>query len=177
MGAEELALTVDIRADRPIAPVGSSGRPKGAWSALRPGVAITKVAILVCLALAAVALVGCAGADEPTCTEGSELFVRYELFMGRSNQSGEVVDDSAWAAFLEDTVTPRFPDGLTVLDGQGQWRGSDGIVQKERSKLLVILSPPGGDGARLINEVSEEYKRRFDQESVLRVVSDACVSF
>ena len=73
--------------------------------------------------------------------------------------------------------TPRFPDGLTVLDARGQWSGAEGLVQKERSKVLVILAPPGGDEMRLIDEVSDEYKARFAQESVLRVVSDACVSF
>lgn len=143
----------------------------------RPGVTLTKLAVLLCLATAAVALVGCSGADDSACPEGAELFVRYELFMGRSNQSDEVVDESAWAAFIEDTVTPRFPYGLTALYAQGQWRDSAGVIHKERSKLLVILAPPGDDGARLINEVSDEYKRRFEQESVLRVVSDACVSF
>ncbi len=70
-----------------------------------------------------------------------------------------------------------FPDGLTVLDAQGQWRDSEGLVQKERSKLLVVLTPPDGDSTLLLNEISDEYKRRFNQESVLRVVSDACVSF
>ena len=85
--------------------------------------------------------------------------------------------DAAWEGFLGDTVTPRFPDGLTVLDGRGQWRGAEGLVQKERSKVLVILAPPGGDEMRLIDEVSDEYKGRFAQESVLRVVYDACVSF
>ncbi len=88
--------------------------------------------------------------------------------MGRSGQSVEVVDDTAWAAFLNDTVTPRFPDALSVLDAQGQWRDSQGLVQKERSKLLVILAPPGDGHMRLIDEVSDEYKRRFSQESVLR---------
>ena len=77
----------------------------------------------------------------------------------------------------QDRYTPRLPDGLTVLDAQGQWRGSDGLVLKERSKVLVVLAPPGGDAARLLDEVSDEYKRRFGQESVLRVVQDACVSF
>ena len=136
-----------------------------------------RLAMLVCLGLAVVTMVACAAADRPVCAEGSEQFVRYELFMGRNNQSGEVVDDAAWATFLEDTVTPRFPDGLTVLDADGQWRDSGGEIQKERSKLLVILAPPGDDGVRLISEVSAEYKRRFGQESVLRVESDACVSF
>ena len=97
--------------------------------------------------------------------------------MGRSGPAGEVVDDAAWDAFLADTVTPRFPDGLTVLDGRGQWRGAAGQIKKERSKLLVILTSQGDDKMRLIAEISDEYKRRFSQESVLQVVDDACVSF
>ena len=109
--------------------------------------------------------------------KGTDPFVEHQLFMGRSSESGEVVDDAAWAAFLGETVTPRFPDGLTVLDAQGQWRDSDGLIQQERSKLLVVLAPPGSDAMRLIDEVSDEYKRRFNQESVLRVVEDTCVSF
>ena len=136
-----------------------------------------RLAMLVCLALAVVTTAACAETAKPACAEGSEQFVKYELFMGRNSQSGEVVDDAAWAKFLEDTVTPRFPDGLTVLDAQGQWRDSEGLVQKERSKMLVVLVPPGDDGVRLISEVSDEYKRQFNQESVLRVESDACVSF
>ena len=133
--------------------------------------------MLVCLAFAIMAVAACADADAPTCPEGAEPFVKYELFMGRGDRSGEVVDDAAWAMFLGDTVTPRFPDGLTVLDAQGQWRDPEGLVQKERSKLLVVLTPPDGDSTLLLNEISDEYKRRFNQESVLRVVSDACVSF
>ena len=136
-----------------------------------------RMAMLVCLASAVMVVAACAEDDKTACPEGTDPFVRYELFMGRSGQSGEVVDDEAWASFLGDTVTPRFPDGLTVLDAQGQWRDSGGLVQKERSKMLVVLAPPGGDNARLIEEVSDEYKRRFSQESVLRVVSDTCVSF
>ena len=87
------------------------------------------------------------------------------------------MNDAAWDTFLEEAITPRFPDGLTVLDAQGQWRGSDGQIQKERSKLLVILAPPGDDPQRRIDEISVEYERRFQQESVLQVTSPACISF
>ena len=135
-----------------------------------------RMAVLLCAVLAALTVVACADADA-TCPDGADPWVRYELFMGRSDQSDEVVDDEAWAAFLGDTVTPRFPDGLSVLDARGQWRNPEGAIIKERSKLLVILAPPGGDATRLIDEVADEYKARFAQESVLRVVSDACVSF
>ncbi len=134
---------------------------------------------LLFLSLAAMLAVACgdSDADAPACPEGTEPFVQYELFMGRSGDSGEVVDDAAWDAFLGEIVTPRFPDGLTVLDAQGQWRASDGVILKERSKVLVLLAPPGGDAPRLLDEVSDDYKQRFGQESVLRVVQDACVSF
>ena len=136
-----------------------------------------RMAMLVSLVSAVMVVAACAKTDAAACPEETDRFVKYELFMGRGGQSSEVVNDEAWAIFLGDTVTPRFPDGLTVLDARGQWRDSEGLVQKERSKLLVILVPPGGDHTRLIEEVSDEYKRQFDQESVLRVVSDACVSF
>ena len=32
------------------------------------------------------------------------------------------VTDAAWAKFVSDTITPNFPDGLTVFDGYGQSR-------------------------------------------------------
>ena len=133
--------------------------------------------LLVGLLLAFVTVAGCTQTDSPVCPEGMDEFVNYQLFMGRSTADGMTVSDDEWAAFLEDTVTPRFPDGLTVLDAAGQWRGSDGVTQKEQSKLLIILAPPGDKATLLIDEISDEYKSRFDQESVLKVVGDACVSF
>ena len=132
--------------------------------------------ILGCVALAAVAA-SCSGSDAPACPDGTEHYVEYRLFMGRGGGDGEVVDDAAWEAFLSDTVTPRFPDGLTVLDARGQWRGSSGAIQSERSKVLLVLAPPGGDAPRLIAEIADEYIRAFQQESVLRVVGDTCASF
>ena len=136
-----------------------------------------RTSMLICLALAVISAAVCSATGAPSCPDETDRFVKYQLFMGRSNQDGEVVDDAAWDAFLEDTVTPRFPDGLTVLDARGQWRNSEGLVLKERSKLLVILAPPSDDGMGLIDEISDEYERRFNQESVLRVMYDVCVSF
>ena len=135
-----------------------------------------RIVLLICLALAVTAGACSAGSTAP-CPDGTDRFLEYRLFMGRSDQQGEVVDDAAWEAFLNDTVTPRFPDGLTVLDAQGQWRNAEGRILSERSKLLVILTPPDSDGPRLLDEISAEYERRFNQESVLQVVSEACVAF
>ena len=43
--------------------------------------------------------------------------------------------------------------------------------------MLLVLAPPGGDALERINEIGAEYKRRFTQDAVLRVVTDACVAF
>ena len=142
------------------------------------GSRMMRMAVAVCFVFVIAVVMGaCAENAEPVCAEGTEHFMKYELFMGLDTQSGEVVAGPAWTAFLEDSVTPRFPDGLTVFDARGQWRNSEGLVLKERSKVLVILVPPGENGMRLTGEIADEYKRRFNQESVLRVVSDVCATF
>ena len=134
-------------------------------------------ALSACLILAVLGAAACSETTVAPCPEGTDRFIRYQLFMGRSGPSGEVVDDAAWDAFLRDTVTPRFPDGLTVIDGRGQWRDPDGVVRRERSKVLLVLVPPEEDAMSRIDEISDEYKHRFSQESVLQVVDDTCVSF
>ena len=129
------------------------------------------------LALAALALLACGDDSGEPCPEGSDRYAEYQLFFGRSTTDGSEVSDEQWAAFLADTVTPRFPAGLTVLDAAGQWRDDSGTVQRERSKVLWILATPGEETARLIDKISAEYERRFNQDSVLRIHGTACASF
>ena len=134
--------------------------------------------------VAAAALAGLAfaaaptlGANAATCPSGTELFAEYRLFFGRSQGGVEVVSEDAWRAFLAEEVTPRFPDGLSVLDAAGQWREGSGTIVRERTKLLLVLAPPGEDAMRRTDEIADAYKRAFGQSSVLRVVTEACVSF
>ena len=133
--------------------------------------------------LAFLVLSGCASDTDAqpapsACGDGFEEFAEYSLFFGRSDSTGaDVVSEEAWSEFLADTVTPRFPDGLTVMDGRGQWQLESGAIQREGTKILYILTGPGDGGQQLLGEVSEEYKRRFGQESVLLTSSTTCVSF
>lgn len=134
--------------------------------------------VAVCTLVCAVAatLTSCGG-GAISCTDGSDHFVQYELYLGRDGPDGEVVTDEAWSEFLAESVTPLFPEGLTVLDAAGQWRNAEGTVERERSKLLVILAAPGDPAANAIARIADSYKHRFDQESVLTAAAHTCVTF
>ena len=140
-------------------------------------VAFRRIAVACGLCLIVAVVSACSGTRPLSCPEGTEGWIEYQLFMGRGGPDGEVVDDAAWDAFLDAAVTPRFPDGLTVVDGRGQYRGADGVIEKERSKLLVILVPPGGDAKQRLDQIAREYKLEFDQEAVLQTVAETCVAF
>lgn len=98
------------------------------------------------------------------------LFARTELFFGTAKPDGAVTEEE-FLAFLDKEVTPRFPDGLTLLKGDGQFRGEDGVIIKEDSFLLILLYPLEGfrESSRKINAIRRLYTTQFQQESVLRV--------
>ena len=127
------------------------------------------------------ALLACSPA-EPTasaCPKGWDQVTEYRLYFGRSDAAGvpDAVSDEAWAKFLADTVTPRFPDGLTVTDGAGQWRGESGEIFREQSKVLTLLVWPDDTALERLKEIAAEYESRFNQESVLLTSAKSCASF
>ena len=137
-----------------------------------------RIAALLAVALTAMlAAASCAAEDVYECPAGSELNVEYRLFMGRNSGGVEVVSDQDWAVFLQDIVTPRFPNGLTVLDGEGQWQIESGDIERERSKVLVILSPQGGGAQAHLAEVATSYKQLFNQGAVIQTSAGVCTSF
>jgi hypothetical protein len=127
------------------------------------------------------ALGGCAmaapGATGHACRVEAAAMARVELLFGRARPGGGAVGDAEWADFLDREVTPRFPDGLTVFDGAGQWRGRDGAIVREPSHLLVIWYRPSATSEADIEAIRAAYKKRFSQESVLRVDDVSCVAF
>jgi Protein of unknown function (DUF3574) len=112
-----------------------------------------------------------------SCTGSAAPYARLELLFGRSRKDGTEIGDAEWRAFLDSEVTPRFPDGLTVLDAYGQWRNSAGTIAKEKSVVLLIWYRPAAESQAKIEAIRSAYKARFGQESVLRVDSVSCVSF
>ena len=100
----------------------------------------------------------------------SLAFVRTELFFGTAKPGGAVTEDE-FVLFLDEVITPLFPDGLTVTKGDGQFRGADGLTIKEDSFVVILLYPVDGQktSSKSIDYIRGEYMRRHRQESVLRV--------
>ncbi len=123
-------------------------------------------------------LAACA-ATPPPCPPGTQAATMLEGYFGRSAQGAEVVDDAAWSGFMDQVVTPAFPDGLTVLDGAGQWRGAGGRLARERSKVLAVALPGATPAQALarIDPVIAAFRSRFAQESVMVTTAAACVRF
>ena len=97
-------------------------------------------------------------------------FVRTELFFGTAKPEGAVTPEE-FELFLDEFVTPLFPDGLTVMKADGQFRGADGLTIKEDSYVLVLLYPVEGQkvSSRNIDAIRAAYMDKHRQESVLRV--------
>ena len=107
-----------------------------------------------------------------------EIWKRTELFFGTGKPDGGEVTDKEFAAFSDQEITPAFPDGFTRLDGNGQWRGGSGSIVREHSHLIIVLYPFGDKAANgKIETLRTDYKKKFEQESVLRTDSVEKVSF
>lgn len=112
-----------------------------------------------------------------TCAANAQLLQRSELYFGLSRADGDRVSDQEFQAFIDQEVTPRFPDGFTIVHGYGQWRQQDGVIAREASRMLVLLHKKNAENHIEIEGLRASYRQRFKQESVLRVDSTSCVSF
>jgi len=106
-----------------------------------------------------------------------DSFIKTELLFGLSKPDGGVVTETEWQGFVDNHITPRFKEGLTVLNSSGQWMLRSGDVIIERSKIVMILHKNFQEVNQLLEEIRKEYKNLFQQESVLRITSPAAVSF
>jgi hypothetical protein len=105
-------------------------------------------------------------------SSGMQSVVTERLYFGRNVAQTLGVTDSAWAVFLADVVSARLPGGFTFWAAEGEWRGADGRAAREPSFVLEVVHPARSAGIdSAIVAIIVEYKRRFSQESVLRVVT------
>ncbi|MDJ1137089.1 DUF3574 domain-containing protein [Streptomyces iconiensis] len=110
-------------------------------------------------------------AGASAATERGKAYVETRLFFGTDDpDGGPPVTDRQFRAFVDRHVTPRFPAGLTIQDGRGQWRDKRGVIERERSYELTVFYPSSEAASQDadIQRVRALYQRLYNQESVLR---------
>jgi hypothetical protein len=111
---------------------------------------------------------------------GAEPWIRSELYFGTTMPDGSSITAEDWQQFLDEEITPRFPAGLTILEGYGQFLNAQGVIAAEASIVLIIFHPAEwvDESSAALEEIREVYEEQFDQESVLRADSEpVCISF
>jgi hypothetical protein len=133
---------------------------------------IASIVLAACLAVNALGLpfAELNGGVSGSATAFAEKYIRTELYLGLSRKGGPDVNEAEFRIFIDEFVTPRFPSGFTVFDARGQWRENDGTITKEGTKVLILIyrrneRRPANEK---IEEIRNEYKKRFSQQSVLR---------
>ncbi|WP_306714175.1 DUF3574 domain-containing protein [Burkholderia dolosa] len=141
----------------------------------------------ISLAIGAAAIAsfaGCAAPPSPAgmhvaCAQpGAHAALQADLLFGRDVAGRGPVTDAERAAFLADVVTPRFPDGFTYWDTQGQWRDrATGAITREASFVVRIVADDTRDTRVRLDAIRRTYAERFRQESVGVTLVPACASF
>ncbi|MCX4825040.1 DUF3574 domain-containing protein [Streptomyces sp. NBC_01142] len=110
-------------------------------------------------------------AAQRTAGEQGSPYVATHLYFGTGRHDGNPpISDEEFMKFIADVVTPRFPSGLTLQEGRGQWRDKDGDINRERSYELTVLYPvtQARDRDADIEYIRRLYCKIYDLESVGR---------
>ena len=109
------------------------------------------------------------------CGASSVPQIRTTLYFGLSRPKGSV-SELEWQIFLHDEVTKRFPGGLTVWQAEGQWLNPVGSIDREQSKVLLLVHADTATARQAVQEVIRSYRKTFDQQSVLWESARVCIA-
>lgn len=114
--------------------------------------------------------------SEGACSPYGRPHLRTTLYFGLTHPAG-TISESQWRSFLRNDVSTRFPLGLTVWEADGQWRRPDGRISRERAKVLLLVHEDTPEVREALASVVADYKRLFQQQSVLWETSPVCAAF
>jgi hypothetical protein len=113
--------------------------------------------------------------DEATDLIDQDLtpeLIQEDLYFGRNIANGGEVSAAEFQTFIDTEITPRFPDGLTVYDAEGQFLDSTGSLIQEPSQVISLIFEDTAENEQGIDQLIAAYKQQFQQESVLEVVNE-----
>ncbi|MEX0809967.1 MAG: DUF3574 domain-containing protein [Dongiaceae bacterium] len=97
------------------------------------------------------------------------------LYFGLKTDEGAGVSEQAWAQFLAEIITPRFPAGLTVLNAYGQSddHGPEtGMVIAQGTRMLILVHPADAAAAAALAEIKTAWNERFPTAGLFHTETD-----
>jgi hypothetical protein len=95
-------------------------------------------------------------------TLATRYHLQDDLGFGLSIPGGGVVTDARWERFKKYVIAKLFPNGCTVLKGEGFWMGGE-----ENSIIVRIIHEQTALDMAKIKRICLMYKRLFRQQAVL----------
>ena len=117
-----------------------------------------------------------AAASVPAAAVATERWVRTELYCRIAPLDAEGLGlasaEGMWRTFLDEEVTPRFPDGFSVFDASGQGREETAdTISRERNKVLVLIYPDTAARRAGIEALCTAFKTRSGEKGLLVVTA------
>ncbi len=142
---------------------------------MRPTRALTALATVLLI----LATLQIAAAQELPCPLSNEKpMLVTQLFFGLNVKGRGPITREEWRAFVRRNVAPRFPDGFTVYEAEGQWLDpASHSVVRESSKVMIIAAEDTAEVRTKIAEVSDLYRQAFQQQSVGVISRRECAAF
>jgi hypothetical protein len=108
------------------------------------------------------------------CAPASQL---NRLYFGMNKPSGGMVSEQEFSRFLEQEISPRFPEGLTLFEAKGQWLNGKGRIEQENSRVVEIVCDDTPENQDKVAVIAAKYKSLFAQEAVMMIQSQPEVTF
>ncbi|WP_298421043.1 DUF3574 domain-containing protein [uncultured Kordia sp.] len=108
-------------------------------------------------------------------TKFTSNYIKTELYFGLLKKDG-VVTEEEWKGFKADIISKKF-SGYTEINSKGFWTNPKGETVSENSKLIIYLNKGTKQDSIAIAFVIGNYKKKFDQESVLKIDTPVNASF
>ena len=132
-------------------------------------------------AVLAIGLTGCVRSAVQTpsgasCVAPASAMIDAQLLFGLSIPGGGVVSAAQFDEFVARELTPRFPAGLTILPGYGQWRTPEGKLVAEGARMVMVVAPDTSETAAQLDAARRVYRTQFHQRDVGLITVQSCAS-
>ena len=120
--------------------------------------------------------------EEKLVNYAPDLSYVSRIYCGRSipndkahNDQSAHVRESSIKSFVDQVLAPLFPNGWTLLHGEGGWRAANGPTIREDSLVIELIH--SGESHEDVLHVASEWKRWFSQEAVMVSTTKAATFF